>query len=197
MVRSGNVSSRELVQHSLDTVAAQQADLDAFVYVDTEGALAAADQVDRARTAGEQLGPLAGVPFGVKDLEDCTGMPTTRGSRWCADAPPAQRDDIHVARFRAAGTIPIGKTATPRPDSRRALAGVALRVTRATGNITQTWWRVAASGACRPAGEEPGGARRVVVVALVALTELPLFPAGLLVEEHHRDDGDGQGGETP
>ncbi len=63
--------------------------------------------------AGETLGPLAGVPFGVKDLEDCAGMPTTRGSRWYADAPPATRDDIHVERFRAAGAIPIGKTATP------------------------------------------------------------------------------------
>lgn len=112
-VRAGEVSARELVQQSLDSVDRQQAALNAFVHVDAEGALAAADAVDTARLRGDELGPLAGVPFGVKDLEDCAGMPTTQGSRWYADAPPATRDDIHVARFRAAGAIPIGKTAAP------------------------------------------------------------------------------------
>ena len=97
----------------LDRIAATQDSLNAFVYVDASGALAAADAVDAARRDGAPLGPLAGVPFGVKDLEDCAGMPTTRGSRWYADAPPADHDDIHVARFRAAGAIPIGKTAAP------------------------------------------------------------------------------------
>jgi len=112
-VLSGEVSAREVVQSSLDRIDARQGDLNAFVYVDPDGALAAADAVDRARAAGKPLGPLAGVPFGVKDLEDCIGMPTTRGSHWYADAPPATRDDIHVERFRAAGAIPIGKTAAP------------------------------------------------------------------------------------
>jgi aspartyl-tRNA(Asn)/glutamyl-tRNA(Gln) amidotransferase subunit A len=113
LVRDGEASARELVQRSLDAVAEIQGTLNAFVHVDAEGALAAADDVDRARAAGEPLGPLAGVPFGVKDLEDCIGMPTRRGSRWYADARPATRDDIHVERFRAAGAIPIGKTAAP------------------------------------------------------------------------------------
>jgi len=112
-VRNGEVSAREVVQASLDRVHACQDSLNAFVYVDADGALTAADAVDRARDSGEPLGTLAGVPFGVKDLEDCTGMPTTRGSRWYADAPSAARDDIHVERFRAAGAIPIGKTAAP------------------------------------------------------------------------------------
>ena len=107
------MSARELVQRALDDVAATQGELNAFVHIDADGALAAADGVDRARAAGATLGPLAGVPFGVKDLEDCIDMPTTRGSRWYADAPPATRDDIHVERFRAAGAIPIGKTAAP------------------------------------------------------------------------------------
>jgi aspartyl-tRNA(Asn)/glutamyl-tRNA(Gln) amidotransferase subunit A len=113
LICDGQVSARELVQQSLDAVAEIQPMLNAFVHVDSEGALAAADGIDRARAAGQPLGPLAGVPFGVKDLEDCIGMPTRRGSRWYADAGPATRDDIHVERFRAAGAIPIGKTATP------------------------------------------------------------------------------------
>ena len=112
-VRSGQITARELVDDALRQIEACQPDLNAFVYVDATGARAAADIVDSARAAGDALGPLAGVPFGVKDLEDCAGMPTTRGSRWYADAPPAARDDIHVERFRAAGAIPIGKTAAP------------------------------------------------------------------------------------
>ncbi len=112
-VRSGKMSARELVVSSLERIDAQRGPLNAFVHVDADSALAAADAVDRARAGGATLGPLAGVPFGVKDLENCIGMPTTRGSRWYADAPPATRDDIHVERFRAAGAIPIGKTAAP------------------------------------------------------------------------------------
>ena len=113
LVRSGTLTARELVQQSLDAVTARQSDLNAFVHLDAERALADAGAVDRARAAGEMLGPLAGVPFGVKDLEHCAGMPTRRGSRWYADTRPATRDDIHVGRFRRAGAIPIGKTATP------------------------------------------------------------------------------------
>ncbi|HSP29936.1 MAG TPA: amidase family protein [Ilumatobacteraceae bacterium] len=113
LVRDGEASARELVQRSLDSVEATQTTLNAFVHIDVDGALAAADAVDRARAAGEPLGPLAGVPCGVKDLEACIGLPPTRGARGSADAPPATRDDIHVQRFRAAGAIPIGKTAAP------------------------------------------------------------------------------------
>ncbi len=112
-VCTGVVSAREVVDAALRRIDDQQQRLNTFVHVDADGALAAADEVDRARTAGERLGALAGVPFGVKDLEDCIGLPTTRGSRWYADAPPAVRDDIHVERFRAAGAIPVGKTAAP------------------------------------------------------------------------------------
>jgi aspartyl-tRNA(Asn)/glutamyl-tRNA(Gln) amidotransferase subunit A len=138
LVRDGEASARELVQRSLDAVAEIQATLNAFVHVDAEGALAAADDVDRARAAGEPLGPLAGVPFGVKDLEDCIGMPTRRGSRWYADARPATRDDIHVERFRAAGAIPIGKTATPEFGAFGYTASPLTGVTRNPWNPERT-----------------------------------------------------------
>ncbi len=138
MVRDGTVSARELVHDALDRIAATQDSLNAFVFVDAEGALAAADAVDAARGDGAPLGSLAGVPFGVKDLEDCTGMPTTRGSRWYADAAPAERDDIHVARFRAAGAIPIGKTATPEFGAFGYTASPLLGVTRNPWNTERT-----------------------------------------------------------
>lgn len=137
-VRSGDVSARELVESSLSLIADGQPQLNAFVHVDAEGALAAADVVDRARAAGEPLGPLAGVPFGVKDLEDCAGMPTTRGSRWYADAAPATRDDLHVERFRAAGAIPVGKTAAPEFGAFGYTASPLHGVTRNPWNTERT-----------------------------------------------------------
>jgi aspartyl-tRNA(Asn)/glutamyl-tRNA(Gln) amidotransferase subunit A len=138
MVRDGDVSARELVEASLLRVEAQQDALNAFAYIDRDGALAAADEVDRARRDGAPLGPLAGVPFGVKDLEDCAGMPTTRGSRWYAGGPPAERDDIHVERFRAAGAIPIGKTAAPEFGAFGYTASPLLGVTRNPWNLERT-----------------------------------------------------------
>jgi aspartyl-tRNA(Asn)/glutamyl-tRNA(Gln) amidotransferase subunit A len=138
LVRSGDATARELVEQALDRIAATDQAINAFVHVDAEGALAAADAVDRARRAGEALRPLAGVPFGVKDLEDCAGMPTTRGSRWYADAPAATRDDIHVARFRAAGGIPVGKTATPEFGAFGYTASPLHGVTRNPWNLERT-----------------------------------------------------------
>ncbi|MBM3663698.1 MAG: amidase [Actinobacteria bacterium] len=129
-VRTGEVSARELVEVSLERIDRGDGALRAFVHLDPEGALAAADRIDDARRRGEDLGPLAGVPFGVKDLEDCAGMPTTRGSRWYADAPPATRDDLHVERFCAAGAIPVGKTATPEFGAWGYTASPLLGVTR-------------------------------------------------------------------
>jgi len=155
LVRDGEVSAREFVQQSLDLVERHQAELNAFVHVDAEGALAGADAVDRARSAGEPLGPLAGVPFGVKDLEDCAGMPTTRGSRWYADAPPATRDDIHVERFRAAGAIPIGKTAAPEFGAFGYTASPLHGVTRNPWNTERT-----------PGGSSGGTAAAVSVGAI-------------------------------
>lgn len=129
-VRSGAMSARELVEASLERIDRGDAELNAFVHLDPDGALAAADRVDDARRRGEELGPLAGVPFGVKDLEDCAGQPTTRGSRWFAGGPPAAHDDLHVGRFRAAGAIPVGKTATPEFGAWGYTASPLLGITR-------------------------------------------------------------------
>ena len=92
----------------------------------------------RARLRHEELPPLAGVPFGVKDLEHCAGMPTTFGSRWFLDAPPVAHDEIHVERLRAAGAIPIGKTATPEFGNWAYTASPALGVTRNPWNLERT-----------------------------------------------------------
>ena len=131
-VRAGEQSAEELVRASLDAVAEHNDALNAFVHLDPDLALREARAVDAAVRDGRtaELGPLAGVPFGVKDLEDCAGMPTTKGSRWFAGGEPKAADSLHVGRLRAAGAIPIGKTATPEFGAWAYTASPLLGVTR-------------------------------------------------------------------
>jgi aspartyl-tRNA(Asn)/glutamyl-tRNA(Gln) amidotransferase subunit A len=131
-VRAGERTAVELTSQCLEAIEGHNEQLNAFVHLDPSGALAAAESVDAIVRSGDvtTLGPLAGVPFGVKDLEDCAGMPTTRGSRWFADGPAKESDSIHVARLRAAGAIPIGKTATPEFGAWAYTASPLLGVTR-------------------------------------------------------------------
>ncbi|GAB6968059.1 AtzE family amidohydrolase [Komagataeibacter kakiaceti JCM 25156] len=70
-------------------------------------AVAQAEEVDRAIAAGRDPGPLAGVPFGVKDLFDVRGEVTTAGSIVLRDNPPATQDATVVGRLRAAGAVPL------------------------------------------------------------------------------------------
>jgi aspartyl-tRNA(Asn)/glutamyl-tRNA(Gln) amidotransferase subunit A len=111
-VRSGSASAADLVERALEAATAD-AELGAFVVLDPDGARSAAEAVDAAVARGEDPGPLAGVPIGVKDLEDCAGLPTGHGSLLYQGRPPVAADSIHVARLRAAGAVPIGKTAAP------------------------------------------------------------------------------------
>ena len=137
-IRNGTTTSRVLVERCFDVIAARNTELNAFVHLDSDGALNAADHIDQAVARGEYLGPLAGVPFGVKDLENCAGMPTTKGSLWYQGRPAATADDLHVARLRAAGAIPIGKTAAPEFGTWAYTASPALGITRNPWNPSQT-----------------------------------------------------------
>lgn len=112
-VADREIGAREQVQRALDTIEALDQTLHAFVAVDAERALREADEIDRRVAAGEEVGPLAGVPLAVKDIEDVAGFTTTNGSALHAGDPPAEKDSEHVARLRAAGCIVVGKTNTP------------------------------------------------------------------------------------
>ncbi len=112
-VRTGKVSAREAVAASLAAIGDRNGALNAFIFLDPEAAMEMADAIDCKVTDGIDPGPLAGVPFGVKDLDDCRGMPTGKGSLWFSGGGPVADDAAHVARLRAAGAIPIGKTAVP------------------------------------------------------------------------------------
>ncbi|MBS7539327.1 AtzE family amidohydrolase [Ancylobacter lacus] len=107
-VRAGTVSARSIVEASLARIAATEATLNAFTAVTAERARREADAVDRARAAGLPLGPLAGVPFAVKNLFDLAGLPTLAGSRINRDHPPAARDSTLVERLVGAGAVCMG-----------------------------------------------------------------------------------------
>ena len=81
-----------------------------FLKVHAEPALAAADFYDRLRAHGHAPSPFAGIPVSIKDLFDIAGDVTTAGSVVLRDAPAATQDAPSVARLRAAGFIPIGRT---------------------------------------------------------------------------------------
>ncbi len=108
-IAEGEVSSREVTQAHLDRIAAVDDRVHAFLHVDSEGALAAADAVDARRAAGEELGPLAGVPLALKDVLAMKGIPTTCGSRILEGWRPPY-DATVVERLRAADVVILGKT---------------------------------------------------------------------------------------
>jgi aspartyl-tRNA(Asn)/glutamyl-tRNA(Gln) amidotransferase subunit A len=112
-VRRGELSAVEVLDECLAAIEATDAELHAFVHLDPDLARREARQVDSLVAKGDDPGPLAGVPFGVKDLEDCRGMPTSHGSLLYKGRPPVERDSVHVGRLRAAGAVPVGKTAAP------------------------------------------------------------------------------------
>ena len=105
---AGEVSSVEATQAHLDRIAAVDGDVHAFLHVN-EKALDAAADIDRRRAAGEQLGPIAGVPLAVKDVLVTTDMPSTSGSK-ILEGYMSPFDATVVARSRAAGLVPLGKT---------------------------------------------------------------------------------------
>ncbi len=112
LIRTKQLSSREVVQAHLDRVAAVNPRINAVVTLMAEDALKAADAADRAVAAGESLGPLHGVPFSIKDALDTAGVLTQRGSKLFAGNIP-DKDATAVARFKAAGAIPLMKTNIP------------------------------------------------------------------------------------
>jgi len=112
-VNGGEQSAREVTEHAIAQIERLNPQLNAFVAWDGDRALAQADKVDARVAAGENVGPLAGIPIGVKDLEAVEGFTTSFGSAVHSDDAPATADSVHVERLRAAGAIIVGKTNTP------------------------------------------------------------------------------------
>ena len=132
-VRRGDLKAVEVLDECLAAIDKHNPDLNAFVHLDPALARAAAEAVDAKIAKGQDPGLLAGVPFGVKDLEDCAGMPTSQGSLLFKGRPPVGRDSVHVARLRQAGAVPVGKTAAPE------FGAVAFTSTPAWGTTRNPW----------------------------------------------------------
>lgn len=108
-LRGKTFSSEELTKACLEVLNAKNKDLNAFVTVDEEGALAAARAVDAKLSLGEELSPLAGVPMGMKDIINTKGLRTTCCSPILKDFVPPY-DATVVDRLRSAGMVMLGKT---------------------------------------------------------------------------------------
>ncbi len=109
LIASGQVSAVEVTQAHLDRIGAEDGALPAFLRLDEDGALQAARAVDDRRSAGQALGPLAGVPLALKDVVVTKGIETTSGSKILSGWIPPY-DATISARLKAAGVILLGKT---------------------------------------------------------------------------------------
>lgn len=110
-IRDGELTSQELVQSCLDRMDAVEDGIGAWTHLDREYALAQANAAQDQRQAGKSLGPLHGVPVGVKDIFDTKDFPTENGTVLHAGRKPDD-DSTVVAMLRQAGAIIMGKTVT-------------------------------------------------------------------------------------
>src|SRR5579872_4948051 len=107
-VRSGKRSVLDVTEDALARIARYDSVLNSFTDVTAERARAKAKALDAAIAAGKNPGPLAGVPFAVKNLFDVKGLPTRAGSKINRDLPKAARDATLIERLEAAGAVLVG-----------------------------------------------------------------------------------------
>ena len=156
-VRSGALSATELTHHSLERIDTLNPTINAFVAVDHEQALQQARAIDQLIADGIDPGPLAGIPIGIKDLEDAQGFRTTQGAGIFANTPKATRDSVFVARLRRAGCVVVGKTNTPE-------FGWSSRTENALFGLTRNPWNLEHS----PGGSS-GGSAAAIAAGMVPL----------------------------
>jgi aspartyl-tRNA(Asn)/glutamyl-tRNA(Gln) amidotransferase subunit A len=149
------------MQHTLQRIADLNPRVNAFVALDEQRALAEAASQTQRIARGEALGPLGGIPFGVKDLEDAAGFITTHGSRAFRDNM-RDRDSVQVERLREAGAIVIGKTNTPEFGHTGLTDNELFGVTRNPWDLERT-----------PGGSSGGSAAAIAsgMVALVTASD--------------------------
>lgn len=167
-LRSGALSSRDAIDHSLKTAHAAQPVINAYTVLYDEEARRAAAERDAQRARGESLGPLHGVPIAVKDLIHVSGQINTRGSRLYADARATVTAPV-VERALAAGAVLIGRTTTTEFGWKASSNGPLHGVTRnprnpalTTGGSSCGSAAAVASGSVTLAiGSDGGGSVRV------------------------------------
>jgi len=111
LVRHGQLTAQELVEACLARIAEVDGQVQAWTFLDPDHARAQARALDEWKLGGNPIGPLHGVPVGLKDIIDTADMPTENGSVLHAGRTPS-RDATVTARLRAAGAVIMGKTVT-------------------------------------------------------------------------------------
>ncbi|MCK2219067.1 amidase [Actinomadura sp. ATCC 31491] len=167
-LREGRTSAAELTALALDAIAAHDPGLNAFVTVDAAGAAEAARRADAELAAGEDRGPLHGMPVAVKDLIMIAGLPVTMGSRHFAGHVPGT-DAACVALLRRAGAVVVGTTTTHEfaygPTGDRSAGGPARNPwdpSRMTGGSSAGSGAAVAAGLVPLAlGTDTGGSVRI------------------------------------
>jgi 1-carboxybiuret hydrolase len=107
-VSSGRMSAQTVIEAALARIRARDPILNSFTAVTEHRARLRAQAIDDTRARGEPLGPLAGVPFAVKNLFDVAGLPTLAGSKINRDDPPVKRDAALIERMEDAGAVLVG-----------------------------------------------------------------------------------------
>jgi len=137
LIRKKELSPRELMEETLRRIEAVNPLLNAFVSLRADEAMDEARAVAEDLASGKETGPLAGIPIGVKDLEDVRGMVTSYGSVPFKNNI-AQIDSTQVARLKAAGAIVVGKTNTPEFGFTGFTKNLLFGVTRNPWNTERT-----------------------------------------------------------
>ena len=110
-IASGEITSEALVRACLDRIKARDEAVGAWIWIDPELALERAREADRRLAQGRGVGPLHGVPVGIKDIVETRDMPTQNGFRG-HEGRHTHRDAFCVSQLRDAGAIVLGKTVT-------------------------------------------------------------------------------------
>ena len=108
-IRAGEIRVAEAVQAALDAIEEKDQTINAFITVDREGALKAAEEIQKKIDAGELTGPLAGVPVAVKDNICTKGLKTTCASKILYNFVPTYNAEV-IENLRRAGMVVVGKT---------------------------------------------------------------------------------------
>ncbi len=153
LIRKRALSPVEYVDAVLEAIETKQPMLNAYATVTADAARAQARVAEQAVMAGEELGPLHGIPINIKDLFATMGVRTAYGSAIHADNIPSQ-DDILVTRLKDAGAIMVGKSTTPEFGHKGHTDGPSFGITRNPWNPART------------AGGSSGGAAVAVAAGL-------------------------------
>jgi Asp-tRNA(Asn)/Glu-tRNA(Gln) amidotransferase A subunit family amidase len=137
LIHSKALSPVELVEASLRRIDEVNPVLNAFIQLDAESARSEARSQAERLARGEDIGPLAGLPFGVKELESALGFRSTGASRVFADRW-AEWDEVHVTRLKQAGAIILGKTNSPEFGYTAFTANELFGVTRNPWDASRT-----------------------------------------------------------